>query len=350
MDQFEEQVRGADGQITEKTLADCLVTSILSEDALKNLEIKPIKKYLGPICEGSLGEIYGPRGIGKTILRDVISICLTRNRDLGPFKCENPAGVLIFDGEMSLHLLKDRNRELTQNVCAALKPLDTISNEHLYRSGLPIINLANKLWRDAVIKLIMTMGDRWDVIIFDNLSSFLPGIKENDQEAWGPINEFLLQLRWLRKAVIFIHHAGKSGDQRGTSGREDQLDFVLKLTLPAGYDPEEGCRFDATLTKTRSFTGPEAAPFTFEITTHPKGGLTWIVTSQREQRKELIIALLGNGTSQKDAANIAGVSKGYVSQIRKQAINQKLLNPKGTNLTPTGLLKYGDFDIEKYTG
>lgn len=344
------QIREADGQTTSKTLLDCLIGSILSEDALKNLKIKPIKKYLGPICEGTLGEIFGPRGIGKTFLRDAISLCLTRKLDMGPFKCENPAGVLIVDGEMSLNLLKERQASLSQNVCEPLKTLDIISNEHLYRAGSPIINLADESWRNAFIELIKTTGGRCDVIIFDNLSSFLPGVKENDQDAWGPINGFLLQLRWMGKAVIFIHHAGKSGDQRDTSGREDQLDFVLKLTLPAGYDPEEGCRFDATFTKSRSLTGPEVAPFTFEITTHPHGGLTWTVTNQRESRKQMIIALLGNGTTQKDVADITGVGKSYVSQVRKQAINQGLLNANGTSFTTAGLLKYGDIDIDKFTG
>ncbi|MEK7689981.1 MAG: hypothetical protein AAB425_03070, partial [Bdellovibrionota bacterium] len=81
-----DQAREADGQQTEKSRLDCLSSSILGEIELRNLDIKPIQKFLGPISEGTLGEIYGPRGIGKTFLRDVISICLTRGIDLGPFE------------------------------------------------------------------------------------------------------------------------------------------------------------------------------------------------------------------------------------------------------------------------
>jgi hypothetical protein len=239
---------------------------------------------------------------------------LTRNLDLGPLTSENPAGVLIVDGEMSLHLLKER-QALSQNICPPLRPLDLISNEYLYQAGSPIINLGDKAWRDAFIELVKTNSNRWDVIIFDNLSSFLPGVKENDQESWTPINGFLLQLRWMGKAVIFIHHAGKNGDQRGTSGREDQLDFVLKLTIPAGRDPENGCKFDATFTKSRSLTGSEAAPFTFEICEHPNGGLTWAVTNQKESRKEMIIALSGNGFSQKYICDALGIDKAYMAML-----------------------------------
>jgi hypothetical protein len=216
------------------------------------------------------------------------------------------------------------------------------------QEGSPIINFADKLWRDAFFEYIKANDDRWDLIILDNLSSFLPDIKENDKDAWGPINNFLLQLRWLKKAVIFIHHAGKNGEQRGTSGREDQLDFVLKLTLPAGHNPEDGCKFDATFPKNRSLTGPEAAPFTFEITTDPRGGLIWAVINRRESRKELIIALLGNGLTQKAIGDIVTVDKAYISRIRTGARKDGLLNDTGFTLK--GRDKFAGFDIEKYTG
>lgn len=348
LEEFEKQVLKIE-QIVDKPLVTRLMDAVLSEDALRNLEIKPNKKYLGPIGEGTMGEIYGPRGIGKTFLRDAISLCLTRNLDLGPLKCENPASVLIVDGEMSLHLLKER-QSLSQNLGKPLKPLDIIANEQIYQAGSPVINLIDITWRDAFIELIKTMDDRWDVIIFDNLSSFLPGVKENDSEAWGPINGFFLQLRWLGKAVIFVHHAGKSGDQRGTSCREDQLDFVLKLTPAARHNPEAGCRFDATFTKARSLVGAEAAPFTFAISDHPKGGLMWSVTNQRESRKETIIALLGNGISQKSISEILDVDKGYVSRTKTAAIEKKLLNDSGAGFTAQGMLKYGDVNIDEFTG
>jgi putative DNA primase/helicase len=351
--EFRRQINEADEQTTEteqseKSHLEHLRQSVLSEDALKDLEIEPQKKYLGPISEGTLGEIFGPRGIGKTFLRDVISLSLTRGLDMGPFKCENAASVLIVDGEMSLHLLQAR-QALSRNAGDPLKALDIIANERLFQAGSPPLNLSDPAWRDSLIELIKDEGDRWDVIMFDNLSALLPGVKENDSEAWGPVNQFFLQLRWMKKAGIFIHHAGKSGEQRGTSGREDALDWVIKLTLPAGHNPEDGCRFDAELTKSRSLTGPEAAPFTFAIIPHPEGGLTWSITGQREARKDAIVALLGNGIPQREVPAILGIDKGYVSRVKAQAIGQGQLNEEGTEFTAAGRLKYGDVDIEKLT-
>ena len=342
-DSFRKQVEEMELDLYLKPLRE----AILSEEDLKELEIAKPKQYLGPIHEGSLGEIYGPRGLGKTFLRDVISLCMTRGLDLKPWKNGHPAGVLIIDGEMSLDSLKERQMALSRNLEIRLLPLDIIANEQLFRKGGPTINLTNGKWREALLKLVETEGDRWDVVILDNLSSLLPGTKENDTEAWATTNALLLQLRWMGKAAIFVHHAGKSGEQRGTSGREDSLDFVLKLSPAVGHHPEDGCRFNAILTKSRSLTGPEAAPFTFGIMPHPDGGLTWTITGQKEQRKETIIALLGNGVAQKDIVTIMSVSKGYVSQIKASAIIKKVLNEKG-GFTPEGQRKYGGFDLEKY--
>jgi len=349
--EFEKQVMDADAQITEpeKSHLEHLRLAVLSEVELKNLEITPQKKILGPILTGTIGEVYGPRGIGKTFFRDVISYCATRGHNMGPLKCENLAPVLIVDGEMSLHNLQAR-QALADHAGTPLKALDILANERLVQTGSPPINLADPEWRDSFLEFIEAEGERWDFIIFDNLSALLPGAKENDSEAWGPVNQFFLRLRWMGKASMFVHHAGKSGDQRGTSGREDALDYVIKLTLPIGHNPEDGCRFDAELTKSRSLTGPEAAPFTFSILPHPDGGLTWAITGKREARKEAIIVLLGNGVAQREVSDILDIDKGYVSRIKAQAIQQGLLNPRGTNFTDTGRLKFGNVDIAQFTG
>src|SRR3712207_8616616 len=44
------------------------------------------------------------------------------------------------------------------------------------------------------------------------------------------------------RAVLFIHHQGKGGTQRGTSRKEDVLDTVIALRRPDDYSPAEGAR------------------------------------------------------------------------------------------------------------
>jgi putative DNA primase/helicase len=73
----------------------------------------------------------------------------------------------------------------------------------------------------------------FDLIIVDNLATLCRGHKENEAESWGQMQEWLLALRRMGKAVLLVHHAGKTGDQRGSSAKEDVLDCVIKLSHAA---------------------------------------------------------------------------------------------------------------------
>ena len=70
-------------------------------------------------------------------------------------------------------------------------------------------------------------------------------------------------------------HAGKSGDQRGSSAREDILDTVIKLSRPHDYRPEDGARFKVELTKARHFAGGQAADCLAALREDEDGRLFW---------------------------------------------------------------------------
>src|SRR5262249_29732034 len=99
------------------------------------------------------------------------------------------------------------------------------------------------------------------LIIVDNLSTLCRGLRENEADSWGPVQEWALRLRAAGKSVLFIHHAGKGGAQRGTSRKEDVLDTVISLRRPLDYDASQGARFEVHFTKSRGFFGDEASPF-----------------------------------------------------------------------------------------
>lgn len=326
----------------ELSYCDILTKNILSTEHLRSLQIPPRKKFLGPIEEGTIGEIFGPRGVGKTQLRDAVALSMTRGVNLGPWLSESPAGVLIFDGEMSLFDLQGR-QSLESNVGPACRPLNYISSQYLFETERKSLILTDDRWRDAALELI-EKNPQYAVIFFDNLSSFMPGSKENDSESWGAINQFFLNIRWMGRAVCFIHHAGKSGDQRGTSAREDQLDWVVRLDN-ASSGPESGCRCQVTLTKNRSLFGPEAEPFIFQLDGCPP---RWTITLKRQSQREIIIALLATGSSQKEVADLTGYDKGLVSRTKKKAISDGELEPSGSCFTLKGQSKYGGISLDEF--
>jgi RecA-family ATPase len=88
------------------------------------------------------------------------------------------------------------------------------------------------------------------VLILDSISS-LAWMSTNDEENWLLFLTWLNRLRIQKKpCIIFLHHAGKSGLQRGHSRSEDLLDISLRLSR----DPEdetEWCKFQMTYDKVR---------------------------------------------------------------------------------------------------
>jgi putative DNA primase/helicase len=84
--------------------------------------------------------------------------------------------------------------------------------------------------------------------------------------AWTPIQEWLLKLGRRGISVLFIHHAGTNGRQRGTSRREDVLDTVMALRRPEDYSPEQGARFEIHFEKLRNHVDAKGAvPFEASI-------------------------------------------------------------------------------------
>jgi len=331
------------------TPLDILRGCLLSEVNLLNLSLPERPIYLGPWRAGNLGMIYGLRGIGKTFLCFAFGLSITRGLALGPWDAGIPTGVIYVDAEMPLDQEQSRLRRMVKNLPSALAPFAILSNEYLHLSGKPTINLLDEAWRDGFSEFMKENRGTYGVLILDNLSSLMPGAKENDKESWDTINAWLIGLRFLGIMVVVIHHAGKSGDQRGTSGREDALDMVIKLTRPTGCSPDQGACFDVTFTKARGVTGTAALPFRFQVTEHPADPerLVWMTETVKGGSRDIIIAMLGARIPQKDISAILEKDPAYISRVKAKAIRDGFLK-KGNDFTGKGKEKYGNVDLSPY--
>ena len=115
--------------------------------------------------------------------------------------------------------------------------------------GIPKANLLNHKWRAGIKELSLDWSIK--LLILDNLSSLCLGYDEYSKLEWDPVYQWLLDLRFSGLSVIMLHHTNKEGGQRGTSGREDNIDISIMLTQPADYVPEDGCRFILKFSKAR---------------------------------------------------------------------------------------------------
>ena len=147
----------------------------------------------------------------------------------GRWKIPKQAKVLYIDGEMPANAMQERLKSLVDNSADySVGENLSIINRDLQQNGF-MPNLATEEGQQALEPIIKEV----DVIIVDNLSTLVRGGKENEANSWNPIAEWSLKLRSQGKSIIFIHHAGKDNNQRGTSKKEDILDTVINLKHPS---------------------------------------------------------------------------------------------------------------------
>ncbi len=154
------------------------------------------------------------------------------------------------------------------------------------------------------------------MIIIDTISTLVRSGVENDAESWAPIQAWLLNHRWQGRTVVLMHHTGKSGQQRGTSKREDVMDTIISLRKQPDECTDTESVFDLTFAKSRDFFGQDAEPMRLRFCIED-GQARWTGEPLRDARREKVREMLDAGTKQKDIARELGVTPGRVSQIVK---------------------------------
>jgi hypothetical protein len=229
----------------------------LNAEQLLRAEFPARSLMLAPwLPDKGLAMIYSPRGVGKTWIALSIAHAIASGGELLCWRAPRPRRVLYFDGEMPVTTLQERYaavvagsmtdtaRENFRLVAADYQP-----------DGLPdLADAEAQRFYDSAI-------EDGELIIVDNLSTVARGLRENEADSFGPVQTWMLAQRAAGRSVLVIHHAGKSGGQRGTSRKEDTLDTVISLSRPPGYAENEGARFEIRFTKARGFFGRDAEPF-----------------------------------------------------------------------------------------
>lgn len=263
--------------------------------------------------------VYGYRGSGKTYILLGVAVAISSGGAFLRFHAENPRRVVYIDGEMPAKVMQER---LSSVIASADKePLPghlQIITSDFQKNGLPDLSTPEgQSMMDAYF-------EKGDVVILDNISTLCRTGKENTGDDWGPVQAWALSLRRKDISIIFVHHEGKNGLQRGTSKREDVLDTVIRLKRPGDYSPAEGLRVEVHFEKNRGIYGDDVKPFEVKLTADDSH-LDWQIKDLEESLTERVAGLLNEGIPQNELAEMLQVSKGTVSKHKKRAQDQGLL-------------------------
>jgi hypothetical protein len=291
------------------------------------LELPPRKTILAPwLREKGLVMVYSPRGVGKTLFGLTSAYAIAVGAGFLKFSISGPRKVLYIDGEMPAQTMQERLAAIV-NGFAEQPPTPEhfrILISDLSENGLPdLATPEGQTWIDAQV------GEA-EVIFLDNISTLVRSGKENEAEAWLPIQSWTLRHRRAGREIVFFHHAGKGGAQRGTSRREDVLDTVISLRRPSDYSPDQGCRFELHYEKCRGFYGDEAQPFAAKYEVR-KGAAVWTQTEIVDAERARVVAAMKDGMSIREAAEELGMHRSKVERLRKKALDNGELSSVPTS-------------------
>ncbi|MDO9069795.1 MAG: AAA family ATPase [Deltaproteobacteria bacterium] len=267
-----------------------------------------------------LAMVYAKRGIGKTFFALNIAFAVASGGSYLGWQAPVAAGVLYLDGEMPAPAMQERLAAIAKgSVLFPIAPLILV-NPDFQPEGMPRIDQEDG---QKAIESILT--DEIKLIVVDNIST-LSCAKENEADGWAPVQGWALRQRASGRSVLFVHHAGKGGAQRGTSRREDVLDTVIALRHPAQYQQEHGAVFEVHFEKNRGLYGDEVKPF--EATLHLGNGqeMSWSTRSIEQTTLDKVVTLFNEGVKQNDIAEELRIDKSNVSRHVKKARESGLLD------------------------
>ena len=270
---------------------------------LLTLDIPPRESFLAPwLTAQSLSMVYAWRGTGKTLAALAIAYAVASGGSCFGWTAPKPRRVLYLDGELPCGELQARAAAMAASEDAQPEPgMLRFLTPDLQPHGMP--NIASPQGQAALEPLVAES----DLIIVDSIVTLGRAGRENEAESWQPVAQWALEQRAAGRAVLFVHHSGKNGQQRGTSSREDILDAVLSLKRPNDYHEREGARFLVQFEKARVLKGKDVEPFEARLESGPDGRRVWTCKPVDIGRLEQVRELTELGLSQREIAAELGI-------------------------------------------
>jgi hypothetical protein len=291
----------------------------LTAGDLLTMDIPAREMLLDPVlpAKGTV-MIHSKRGVGKTFIGLSIAYAVASGGKCLRWEAPKARRVLVIDGEMPLVTLKERLARIADSSEQEPPSADyirIIAADH-QEYGIP--DLASPEGMAAIEEHLEGI----ELVIVDNLSTLCRFGKENEGESWAPIQEWALSLRRRGISVLFIHHSGKGGTQRGTSKREDVLDSVIVLRHPDDYSPTDGARFEVHLEKGRGIYGEKAKPFEAKLEIIDDK-MVWTMRDLEDAEARRAADLKADGFSIREIGQEMGTSKSRVERLLKKAAEKK---------------------------
>src|SRR6266481_1717227 len=157
----------------------------------------------------SINQAFAFRGLGKTMFGFGLAGSLASGREFLCWKATRPARTLFIEGEMPAKQLQERANLLVPDT-------DPEYFRLVHLDAQPDNTIRSITSAEGRYLVEEALGDA-EVLFLDSIST-LANMTTNEEESWLELNDWFKYLRSKHKLCVFyLHHAGKSGLQRGHS-------------------------------------------------------------------------------------------------------------------------------------
>jgi hypothetical protein len=303
--------------ITEKFLK-----SVLTSKSLTTLEVLDRPPTVADWFQaGDIGFIFANRGTGKTWFAMQLARAISYGDNFGAWEVHSAQKVLYIDGEVNLKDTKKRNFALSIDSENFLY----LHHEHLYQTTHLTMDIADGEQQSAFLELCQNLEAK--VVVLDNLSCLAPTVDEND--SFGFSNEllnFTLNMRRNGISLVFVQHAGRKGQMRGHSRREDAANWIIKLEEAKESESVAGAKFRSVFVKNRN---APRTPTSYEWHCFPDGDRTTVAVREMDNLAMFRHCIEAGVTNNKEIAEELGMEAPAVSKLAKRAMNEGWLDKEG---------------------
>lgn len=303
---------------------------VVGFSSLLHRECLPVEYAIEPLLSSrGTGEIFAWRGTGKSYITTQMAVDISLGRPMmfgghrgggGHWPISRAYRTLYVYGEMDDSEIKQRavalaNMARTAGEIPTDDQLGTMCKDY-QKSWRPKLSTA----RDRKYIEDRIFGHGYEGLILDNISTLWPTSQEQQSDRSAILAEWFTDLNQRGIWVIFLHHAGKSGEQRGDSEKEDMLSFVMKLRRPANYKAEEGLRVEVHIDKNRHKPSESRwlMPFEIALAKDAAGETIWTTRPAQEAQRRAAFDMFKNDMPAMFVGQEVGVSRATIYRWKKQ--------------------------------
>jgi len=296
-------------------------------------QFPPREDLVAPwLRQGESAMLWASPGTGKTLLTLTLAVMVAGGGSVLGWSSPKPRRVLLVDGEMSAEDLQER-------VAWLIGTVDGIDRE----AAAANLHIMSRNWQGPEVAF-PDLGDRdgrpgrpsgqdeviaearrlgVELAMFDNFSTLVEVVDENDAASMNATLAFLLRLKQLRIACLLVHHSGKDGGSyRGSSKLATTFEVIIGLRPLESVATSAGAAFKLEWTKYRREPCEAVRGREVRLVKDGEGRPRWEAAATMDDETRKVLEAIESCTfkTQQAVADHLGWDKGKVSIIKTAAI------------------------------